>query len=232
MRKIWIAVSVVVLLAASSTSWADGTGLTVTGALTLYTPDQVPLRPQIGGINYLDSANGGVPAGYGNSTTNGTAVIGPGVEFGVTNGTDLVTVDYTGTTVTITDRCLAGGCGSTPFTVAMYNPAITGYSVVAYDFPNVALGYGDTFYFPNNGYAGSLTFFGAPGFTGGSITLSYTSTTPSASMILQPFLLVPKSFTVAADNMKVLIPGPVGGRQQTIALSGPAAVDRRRFLGV
>src|ERR1700733_10235654 len=101
MKKFAIVLSVAILAFSSGKIWADGIGLTVSGILTFYTPGETPLQPT--GINYLDSSNGAVPGGYGNSTTNGTAVIGSGIEFGVSNGSDLVTVDYTGTTVTITD---------------------------------------------------------------------------------------------------------------------------------
>ena len=139
--------------------------------LTLYSPGEVPLQPS--GINYLNSAFGAVPPGYGNSNTNGTAVIGSGIEFGVTNGSDLLTIDYTGTTATLTDTCLNSGCGSTPITLAIYSPYITGYSLVSSTFPNTEFGFGDTLYFA--GDAGSLTFFGDPGFSGASITFDYTS---------------------------------------------------------
>ena len=176
MKKFATVLSIAILSISTRTMWADGIGLTVSGILTLYTSGQYALQPV--GTNYLDSANGGVPAGYGNSNTDGTAVIGSGIEFGVTNGSDLLTVDYTGTTVTVTDTCLNSSCGTTPFTVAMYSPYITGYSLVSDDFPDIALGYGTTFAFP--GDAGALTFFGASGFTGGSVTLDYTSITPPA----------------------------------------------------
>jgi hypothetical protein len=176
MKKFATFLTVAVLSLSTGRVWADGIGLTVSGVLTLFTPGQTPLQPS--GINYLDSSNGAVPPGYGNSFTNGTAVIGSGIEFGVTNGADLVTVDYTGTTVTITDTCLTSACGTTPYTLAMYSPYITGYTIASYNFPDILLGYGDALYFPGN--AGSLTFQGATGFTGGSITLDYTSITPPA----------------------------------------------------
>src|SRR5207237_7061262 len=70
------------------------------------------------------------------------------------------------------------GCGYTAMTIAMYSPSITGYSLVSNSLPNTVFSYGNTFYFP--GDAGALTFFGAPGFTGGSITFDYTSITPPA----------------------------------------------------
>src|ERR1700733_13270772 len=101
MKKFATVLSIAILSMSSGRIWADGIGLTVNGALTLFGPGQTPLQPS--GTNFMDSANGAVPGGYGNSNTNGTAVIGSGIEFGVSNGSDLLTVDYTGTTVTITD---------------------------------------------------------------------------------------------------------------------------------
>jgi hypothetical protein len=179
MKKIMTVLSIAVLSLSTGRIWADGIGLTVSGALTLYFPGQVPLQPS--GVNYMDSSNGAVPPGFGNSNTNGTAVIGSGVELGVSNGSDLLTADYTGTSVTVTDTCLNSACGSTAFTLGIYSPDITGYTVVSDDFANTVLGFGNTFYFP--GDAGSLTFFGASNFTGGSITLDYTSITPPAPAI-------------------------------------------------
>jgi hypothetical protein len=174
MKKLATVLGIAILSISTGTVWADGTGLTLSGFLSLYSSDQTPLR--LTGTNYLDSSFGAVPGGYGNSNTNGTAVIGSGIEFGVSNGLDLVTVDYGATTVTVTDTCIASGCGTTAYTLGIYSPYITGYSIVSDNMPNTLLGYGDTFAFPGN--AGALTFFGAPNFTGGSIIFDYTSITP------------------------------------------------------
>jgi hypothetical protein len=174
MKKFATVLTVAILSMSTSRIWADGIGLTVSGILTLEGAGDTPLQPS--GTNYLNSANGAVPPGFGNSNTNGTVVIGSGVEFGVSNGSDLLTIDFTGTTVTLTDTCLNSGCGNTPFTVAMYSPFITGYTLASSTFENAVLGYGDTLAFP--GDAGALTFFGAPGWSGGSVTFDYTSITP------------------------------------------------------
>jgi hypothetical protein len=174
MKKFATVLTVAILSMSTGKIWADGIGLTVSGALTLFNPGDVPLQPT--GVNFLDSSTGAVPPGFGNSNTNGTAVIGSGIEFGATNGSDFLTIDYTGTTATLTDTCLNSGCGSTPITLGFYSPYITGYSFVSSSIPNISFGYGNTLYFPGN--AGSLTFFGASGFTGGSITFDYTSITP------------------------------------------------------
>jgi len=174
MKKFATGLIVAILSMSTGKIWADGIGLTLSGALTLYNPGNVPLQPS--GTNYLDHTFGYVPSGYGNSNTNGTAVIGSGIEFGLSNGSDLLTLDYTGTTVTLTDACLTSGCGSTAYTVAIYSPYITGYSLVSSSLVNAVYSYGDTRYFPGN--AGALTFFGSPGFSGGSVTFNYTSITP------------------------------------------------------
>jgi hypothetical protein len=176
MKKFATVLTVAILSMSTGKIWADGIGLTLSGVLTLFNPGDVPLQPT--GANFLDSSTGAVPPGYGNSNTNGTAVIGSGIEFGASNGSDLLTIDFTGTTATLTDTCLNSGCGNTSITVAMYSPYITGYSLVSATFPNTVFSYGDTRYFPGN--AGSLTFFGDPGFAGASVTFDYTSITPPA----------------------------------------------------
>jgi hypothetical protein len=176
MKKFAIVLTLAILSMSTGRIWADGIGLTVSGVLTLFNPGDVALQPS--GVNFLDSGAGAVPPGYGNSTTNGTAVIGSGIEFGVSDGAELLTMDYTGTTVTLTDTCLNSGCGNTEYTVAFYSPYITGYSLVSSTGLNAVYSYGDTRYFPGN--AGALTFFGEPGFSGYSITFAYTSITPPA----------------------------------------------------
>src|ERR1700732_3347564 len=107
MKKFATILTVAVLSMSTGKIWADGIGLTVFGVLTLFNPGNVPLQPS--GVNFLDSANGAVPPGYGNSNTNGTAVIGSGIEFGVSNGSDLLTADYTGTTLPLTETTLTPG---------------------------------------------------------------------------------------------------------------------------
>ena len=175
MKKFATVLTVAILSISTGKIWADGIGLTLNGVLTVYGAGNIPLQPT--GTNYLDHAFGGVPPGYGNSNTNGTAVIGSGIEFGLSNGAELLTIDFTGTTATLTDTCITSACGLQPYTVAIYSPYITGYSLVSSTFVNnTSFGYGNTFYYPGN--AGALTFFGDPNFSGASITFDYTSIAP------------------------------------------------------
>ena len=226
MKKFAIVLSVAILASSPGKSWADGIGLTVSGILTFYTPGETPLQPT--GTNFLDSNTGAVPPGYGNSNTNGTAVIGSGIEFGVTNGSDLVTADYTGTTLTVTDTCLNSGCGNTPFTLAIYSPYITGYTIEAYDWTNAVLGYGNTFAFP--GDAGALTFFGDPGFSGGTLVFGYTSITPPPPPVTQSLRLASFSrLAVPAGDPPSTVPEPASFGLVGTGLLGFAGFLRSRF---
>lgn len=167
MKRFAAILGMIVFGVSSGTSYADGIGLPVTGILTTS-----------GTTNYFDSANNAVPAGYGNSSTNGTVVIGSGIEFGATNGQDLFTADFSGTSLTIMDTCVSAGCGSTPFTVKFYSPNITGYTVSSINFPFITYGFGFDPTFGGN--AGFLTFAGSgkSTFTGGMAVFDYTSTSP------------------------------------------------------
>jgi hypothetical protein len=98
---------------------ADLTGTTVSGQML------VSGNPP----NYFDSSNGHVPAGYGNSGNNGSAVvIGPGIEFGFMDGVNTDTVDFTGTTLTLTDVSVDG---SLPVTYEFTDPAFTSLSLLS-----------------------------------------------------------------------------------------------------
>jgi hypothetical protein len=229
-----VALNIAMLAMVTPKMWADGIGLTVTGVLTLYGAGDTPLQPSKSKPNYLNSASGAVPAGYGNSNTFGTAVIGSGVEFGVTNGEDLLTVDYTGTTVTIKDTCVAVGCGTTPFTLALLNPYITGYSVISNSFPDVSYGYGDTLYTPDGGLGGALTFFGASGFTGATLVASYTSITPPPSPSVTTSSLLTfaalESPAALSDPAPAAVPEPATFGLLSAGLVGIAGLLRKRSI--
>ncbi len=223
MKKFAIVLTVAILSMSTDKVWADGIGLTLSGALTLFNPGDIPLQPT--GVNFLDSSTGAVPPGFGNSNTNGTAVIGSGIEFGATNGSDFLTIDFTGTTATLTDTCLNSGCGNTSITIAMYSPYITGYSLVSNSLPNTVYSYGNTFYFP--GDAGALTFFGAPGFTGGSITFDYTSITPPPPATQSLRLASSSRFAPLAADPPSAVPEPASFGLVGMGLLGLAGCIRR-----
>ena len=163
MIKLSVILGAIVLSLSASNTWADGSGVSVSGSFTLLPG---------GTTNYFDSANGAVPSGYGNSGTNGTVIIGAGPEFGFTNNEDLFTVDFTGTTMTLTDTCVGTGCGTTLFSVQLYSPSITGYTIDSYSFPDSVVSYGVSSIFGGN--AAMFTYLGGLGFTGGTATFDYT----------------------------------------------------------
>jgi len=226
MKRFATVLTVAILSMSTGKIWADGIGLTVSGVLTLFNPGDIPLQPT--GVNFLDSSAGAVPPGYGNSTTHGTAVIGSGIEFGVSDGAELLTMDYTGTTITLTDTCLNSGCGVTQYTVAFYSPYITGYSLISSSGLNAVYSYGDTRYFPGN--AGALTFLGEPGFSGYSITFGYTSVAPPAPaaqlLRLSSFSLLAPVAAPAADPPSA-VPEPASFGLVGTGLLGLAGCIRR-----
>jgi hypothetical protein len=226
MKKFATVLTLAILSMSTGKMWADGIGLTLNGVLKVFNAGDVPLQPSSSGPNWLDHAFGGVPPGYGNSNTNGTAVIGSGIEFGLSNGAELLTIDFTGTTATLTDTCITSACGSQPYTVAIYSPYITGYSLVSSTFVNnTSFSYGNTFYYP--GDAGALTFFGDPNFSGASITFDYTSIAPPAPAI-QSFQLASFSkFAALAADPPAPVPEPASFGLVGTGLLGLAGCIRR-----
>ena len=105
------------LLTFSLAAPADAVGSSVTGSLFF----------SGGSTNYFNPANGFVPTGYGNSTSP-TVTIGPGVEFGFSDGANLDTADFTGTTLTVSD---VDTFGAVPFEMTFTDAAFTGVTLLS-----------------------------------------------------------------------------------------------------
>jgi hypothetical protein len=144
--------------AAATPLLADGLGTSVSGSLT-FNGFTAP--------NYFLAANGFVPAGYGNSTSNPT-IIGPGIEFGYLDGANKDTADFTGSTLTVTDIVsTTAGTFEMDFTDTAFTSftQLTNNSGYTYSFT------GDT-----------LKVFYAGTFTPGTYTTTFSySTTPIAA---------------------------------------------------
>lgn len=93
-------------------------------------------------VNYFDPANFSVPAsGYGNSVSpNNVKIVDPGTEFGYDDGLVKITADFTGSTLTITDRCLVSSCTrSIPIFFIFTDSAFTSPTKVSDSFQNGGL---------------------------------------------------------------------------------------------
>jgi hypothetical protein len=126
MKNIAALLSVALLCISAGTMRADGLGTPVTGTLNL---------SGLGDTNWFNSAYGFVPAGYGNSNNpnNTTVVIGAGNDFGFSNGNDLITVNFTADTLTITDTCVPESCNLSSFNIALTDPSFLGFIQYAGD---------------------------------------------------------------------------------------------------
>jgi hypothetical protein len=145
-----------VLAAASHPLFADGIGTSVSGSL----------RFNGGTTNYFLTANGFVPPGYGNSTSNPTT-IGSGVEFGFNDGANLDTANFTGTTLSVTD--VVGDAGAQNFEMDFTDTAFT-------SFTQLTNNSGFTYSFAGNTL--KVFFAGADPAGTYSTTFSYGTTTP------------------------------------------------------
>jgi PEP-CTERM motif len=166
MKRLAGCLGIVVLWASTSFLFADGVGTNVTGSLTFF---------GFGTTNYFDSANGFVPAGYKNSNGLTTVSIGPGVEFGFQDVSNLDTADFDGTTLVVTDTSNAGGSNS--FEMKFTDPAFLGFALmsdtlgISYVFSGTTL----TIDFANHNIKGS-----------GSAIFSYTSTGGQGGTVPEP----------------------------------------------
>jgi hypothetical protein len=119
MKKATTLFAIAVLCLSASTLRADAIGTLVTGTLNFNGS---------GTTNFFDAANGFVPPGFGNSGGSITVPIGSGIEFGFSDGANLDTADFTGSTLTITDQSFVGS--STGYTMTFTDPAFTGFIAV------------------------------------------------------------------------------------------------------
>jgi hypothetical protein len=156
------------LCLSASTMRADGVGTPVTGNLVI---------PAINSsTNWWNAAFGFVPAGYGNSgqINNPTVTISNGItEFGFSNNTDLITADFTGSTLTLTESCVTGPtCGLFSFNATFFDPDFASFSAIS-----AAPGF-SPFSYNSTTQLLSMSFTvpaGVP-MTGGSQVLGYTVT--------------------------------------------------------
>ncbi len=155
-----------VLSTFSLAAHADDLGTTVSGGLFV----------NGGTTNYFNPVYGFVPAGYGNVA--GTSVtIGPGVEFGLNDGSNLDTANFTGTTLTVTD---VDTYGADPFELTFSDPAfngisqLTGAGVFTYSFS------GDTL---KIFYPGTFDY-------GGTYTSTFNVSSPAVASTPEPSSLI------------------------------------------
>lgn len=119
MRLRIFAVAAAVLFAGSLVARADGTDTSVTGGLFF----------SGGSVNFFDPANGFVPSGYGNASGT-TVTIGPGVEFGFDDTTNLDTADFTGTMLTVTDVVEDAADPNKPLEMTFSDPSFSGFTQI------------------------------------------------------------------------------------------------------
>lgn len=161
MHKLCQFLALAALAAATHPLLADGIGTSVSGSLTFGG----------GTINYFLTANGFVPAGYGNSTSNPTT-IGSGIEFGFEDGANTDTADFTGTTLSIKDVDVAGAVN---FEMDFTDAAFAGFTQLT----NAS---GFTYSFSGD----TLKVFYAGTSTPGTYTTTFSYTTAAATAAATP----------------------------------------------
>ena len=134
-RTIFILASLLLTFVVQSSAKADTLlGTAVTGQL-IFTDLNV---------NYFDPANFLVPSsGYGNSVSPvNVTIVNPGIEFGIDDGSNRDTADFTGSTLTVTDLCLDSNCSKDiPFTMFFTDTAFTSITKVSDTFGSGGLTY-------------------------------------------------------------------------------------------
>jgi hypothetical protein len=78
-------------------------------------------------VNVFDPANGSLPPGYLNDAGTIVTIAEPAIEFGAQNSTNLITANFAGTQLIVTD--VAAPFGRTSFLMSFTHPAFTGLSV-------------------------------------------------------------------------------------------------------
>lgn len=130
MNNFVVLLAAAVLSVSAISSHADLIGTQVTGSLTI---------AGSGKTNFFDPANGFVPNGVKNDAGT-TVTIGSGTEFGYSFSTFfsgiLKTVNFTGTSVTVTDTCETFGfnaCVVLPYELKFTDLAFAGITTVSND---------------------------------------------------------------------------------------------------
>jgi hypothetical protein len=157
-----------ILCLSASTMRADGIGTPVTGNL------EIPIINTV--TNWWNADFGFVPPGYGNSNLvhSTTVTIANGItEFGFSNNTNLITADFTGNTLTLSETCVGGGtCNLLSFTATFFDPEFAIFSQISAD-----PGFNPfSFNLSTQTLTTSFTVPAGVPMTGGSQVLSYTVT--------------------------------------------------------
>ena len=168
MHKLCQFLALAALAAAAHPLLADGIGTSVSGSLKINGV----------GANFFLAANGRVPAGFGNSTSNPTT-IGSGIEFGFEEpGFNTDTADFTGTTLSIKDVDV-DTAGAYPFEMDFTDLAFTGFTQLT----NAS---GFTYSFSGD----TLKVFYAGTGTPGTYTTTFSYTTAAATPEPSGLLLI------------------------------------------
>ena len=114
---------------AASPARATLIGTQVTGSLNF------PGWPQ----NFFDPANGRVPAGYLNSNGITVTISSNAVEYGYNDGTVLISADFTGTQLVVTDHVMLTAPHYNPIELVFSNTTFSSLQKVSDTFPNGGL---------------------------------------------------------------------------------------------
>ena len=164
-----------VILAMALPAKADLIGTSVTGSLEFITP---------GTPNYFNPANGYVPAGYLNAAGPTVGISPTASEFGFADLINTDTVNFTGSTLTVTDKVLFGAAN---WIMTFTDTAFTGLNLVQKS---------DTFI--PGGVTGVLS--------GDTITLDWAGTIGSGLMTTT-FSLTPGTTTATPEPSSFLMLG-------------------------